>query len=101
QRFPKDLAIERPGLHVEAPIVAEEIGIVEPEGLVVHEQLDDLAVGYLADGLPSLGKAIGILSVNDRPRFIESINKRGVFRLRTTFLRAPANAEIAVAEGEH
>src|SRR5271166_4909250 len=75
--------------------------IGQPEGLIIHEELDDLAVGHVADRLASFGETISFFGVFDRPRLIESIDESAVFGVWAAFLRAPAHAEIAVAERRH
>src|SRR6516165_6695600 len=101
RRLPEDLTVERPGPHVEAPVVTQEVCIGEPEGLVVDEELDDFAVGHAENGLASFREAIRFFCVYDRPGFIESIDEGGVFGVGTAFLGAPAHAEVSVAEREH
>src|SRR5262249_25240233 len=71
------------------------------EGLVVDEELDDFAVGHTENGLASFREAIRFFCVYDRPGFIESIDEGGIFGVGTAFLRAPAHAEVSVAEREH
>src|SRR5215831_12728744 len=75
--------------------------IGQPEGLVVHEELDDLAVGHVQDGLASFREAVGFLAVDDRPGFIEPVDEGAVFGVGPAFLRAPAHAEVAVAYRQH
>ena len=62
RRLPEDLPVERPGLHVEPPVVAQEVRIGQPEGLVIDEELDYLAVGHAEDGLAGFREAIGVFS---------------------------------------
>src|SRR6516165_11383974 len=73
----------------------------QPEGLVIHEELDDFAVGHIANGLASLRESISAFPVYDRPRFVEAIDQGTVFRIGAAFLRAPAHAKVAVAERQH
>src|SRR6516225_4670005 len=73
----------------------------QPEGLVIHEELDDFTVGHIANGLASLRESISAFPVYDRPRFVEAIDQGAVFRMGAAFLRAPAHAEVAVAERQH
>ena len=79
RRLPEDLSIKRSGLHVEAPVVAQQVRIGQPERLVVHKELDDLAVSDVADGLASFRETVSLFSVYDRMRFIESVDQRAVF----------------------
>src|SRR4029434_2821712 len=101
RRFPEDLSVERPGPHVQPPVVMQAARVGQPEGLVVHEELDDLAVGHVHDGLASFREAVGFLAVDDRPGFIEPIDEGAVFGGGPAFLRAPAHAEVAVAPRQH
>src|SRR5271166_2174500 len=101
RRLPEDLPIERPGFHVEPPVVAQEVCIGQPEGLVVGEELDDLAVGYAEDGLAGFREAISVFRVHDRAGFIKPIDQSAVFGVRAAFFRAPAHAEVSVAERQH
>ena len=75
--------------------------IGQPEGLVIHEELDDLAVGHVADRLASFGETISFFAVDDRPRFIEPIDESAILGVGAAFFRAPAHAEISVAERRH
>src|SRR5262249_356164 len=69
--------------------------------LIVHEELDDLAVSHIQDGLASFREAVGFLAVDDRPGFIESVDEGAVFGVGPAFLRAPAHAEVTVAHCQH
>ena len=82
RHLPQDVAVERPGLHVEASLAAQQLRGGQPEGLVVDEELDDLAVGHAEDGLAGFREAIGFFGIHDRPGFIESIDERAVFGVR-------------------
>src|SRR5262249_37037281 len=73
----------------------------QPEELIIDEQLDDLAVGYVTDGLAGFCEAVGFFAVDDRSRFIESIDQGAVFDVGATFFRAPTHANIAVAQRHH
>src|SRR5215475_8169999 len=77
------------------------MSVGQPERLVIHEQLDDLAVRHVADRLAGSCEAISILSVNDWSRFIEAIDESAVLSVGPAFLRAAAHAEIPVAERQH
>ena len=55
-----------PRLHFEPPVVAQDARIGQPEGLVVDEELDDLAVGYAEDGLTVFREAVSVLRVHAR-----------------------------------
>ena len=101
RRLPQDLAVERPGLHVEPSLVAQQVRIGQPEGLVVDEELDDLAVGHAEDGLAGFREAIGVFGIYDRPGFIEPIDEGAVFGIGAAFLRTSAHAEVSVAERQH
>src|SRR5215475_2981618 len=101
RRFPEDLPVERPGLHVQPSVVVQAARVGQPEGLVVHEELDDLAVRHVQDGLAGFGEAVGFLAVDDRPSFIEPIYEGAVFGVGPAFLRAAAHAEVAVAHRQH
>ena len=101
RRLPDDLAVERARLHVEPPVVLQQVGMREPEGLIVDEELNDFAVGHVEDRLPGFREAIGIFCIDNRPGFIESVDKGAVLSVRTALLRAPAHADISVAEREH
>src|SRR5271167_4085056 len=101
RRLPEDFPVERPGPHVEPPIVTHEVCIGQPKGLVVNEELDDLAVGYAEDGLVSFRKAVSVFWVHDRAGFIKPIDQSAVFGIGTAFLRAPAHTEVSVAERQH
>jgi hypothetical protein len=63
RRLPENLPVERPGLHIKPPVVAQQVRIGQPERLVIDEELDDLAVRHVDDGLPGLRKAIGFFRV--------------------------------------
>src|SRR5580692_6930975 len=78
RRLPEDLPVERPGLHVEPTVVAQEARIGQPEGLVVDEELDYLAVGHAYDGLAGFREAISVFWVHDRTGFIEAVDEGGV-----------------------
>src|SRR5262249_24896578 len=73
----------------------------QPEELVIDEQLDDLAVGYVTDGLAGFCEAVGLFAIDDRSRFIESIDQSAVFDVGATFIRAPTHADIAIAQRHH
>src|SRR5208337_1484173 len=75
--------------------------IGQPERLVIHEELDDLAVGHATDRLASLGETISFFGVVDRPRLIESIDESAILGVWASFLRAPAHPQIPVAERRH
>src|SRR5215831_4691267 len=75
--------------------------IGQPEGLVVHEELDDLAVGHIHNGLAGFCEAVGFLAVDDGPGFIEPVDEGAVFGVGPAFLRAPAHAEVTVAHCQH
>src|SRR4030095_10082498 len=100
-RLPQDLPVECPGLHIQPPVVAYAVRIGQPEGLVVHKELDDLAVRHVHDGLARFREAVGFLAVDDRPVFIEPIDEGAVFGGGPAFLRAPTHAEVAVAHRQH
>src|SRR5262249_29168585 len=51
--------------------------------------------------LTGLGEAVRVLSVDDRPRFIETIDEGGVLGVGPAFFGAPAHAQIAVAKRQH
>ena len=91
-RLPEDLAVERPGLHVEPPVVAQEVRIGQPEGLIIDEELDDLAVGHAQDRLAGFREAISVFRVHDRAGFIKPIDQSAVFGVGAAFLRAPAHS---------
>ena len=74
RRLPEDLPVERPGLHVQPPIERQQRGIRQPEGLIIHEQLDDLAVREVDDGLALLREAVRSFSVDDRLRLIKPVD---------------------------
>src|SRR5262249_1726060 len=75
--------------------------IGQPEGLVVHEELDDLTVRHVHDGLASFREAVGFLSVHDGSGFIEAIDECTVFDVGPAFLWAPAQTEVAVPQRQH
>src|SRR6516165_9531329 len=77
------------------------VRIGQPEGLVVHEELNDLAVGHIADRLASFCEPISLFSVDDWPRFIKPINESAIFGIGAAFLWAPAHAEITIAKRKH
>ena len=101
RRLPEDLAVERPGLHVEPPVVTYQVCIGQPKGLVVDKKLDDLAVGHAEDGLVSLCKPISVFRVHDRADLIKPVDQSGVFGVGAAFLGTPAHAEVSVAERRH
>ena len=63
RRLPENVPVERPGLHVEASLAAQQVRIGQPEGLVVDKELDDLAVGHAEDGLAGLREAVGFFGI--------------------------------------
>src|SRR6478672_5088309 len=75
--------------------------IGQPERLVIYEQLDDLAVGHVADRLAGPCEAISVFSVNDRARFIKSIDKSTILGIGPAFFRASTDAEIPVPKRKH
>ena len=101
RRLPEDLAVERAGLHVEPPVVIQELGLGQPKRLVVDEELDDLAVGHIADGLAGPREAEGVFAVNDRPGFMETVDEGAVLGVGAAFLRAAAHPQISVADRQH
>ena len=70
----------------------------QPERLVVHEELNRLGIGYVADRLTGFGKTISIFAIDDRMGFIEAIDKGAIFGNGTTLLGATAHAEIPVPQ---
>src|SRR5215470_12949214 len=72
--------------------------IRHPERLVIHEQLDDLAVGHVANRLAGPCETISVFSVDYRTRFIEPIDESAILGIWAAFFRASAHAEISVAE---
>jgi hypothetical protein len=101
RRLPEDLAIKRSGPHVKPPVVTQQVCIGQPEGLVIHKELGDLAISHVADGLSHLCEAVSLFPVYDRMGLIESVDQCAVFSIGPAFLRAPAHSEISVAEGRH
>src|SRR5215469_1473713 len=101
RRLPEDLPVKRAGLHVEPPIVAHKVGIGEPEGLVIDEELDDLAVSHAEDGLACFREAVSVFWVDDRAGFIKSIYQSCVFNIGPAFLGTSAHAEVPVAKRQH
>jgi hypothetical protein len=63
------------------------VGVRQPEGFVVHEQPDHLAVGHIQHGLAGSRKTIRFLAVNDGPRFIEPVDERAVLDRGTSLSR--------------
>src|SRR5215218_898609 len=58
---------------VEPPLVAEQLAVADVEGLVVHQQPDDLAVRDVDDGLPVLRVAVGGLRVRQRSGLVVAV----------------------------
>src|SRR5690349_18269946 len=90
-RFPENLPVEGPRLHIEPPVIATQMCIRQPERFVVHKELDDLAVGYVEDRLASFRKTVRFFGVQDRSSLIEAVDKRTVLADRPSFLKAAAH----------
>src|SRR5262249_44804520 len=63
--------------------------------------LDDLAVGHVADRLTGPCETISIFAVDDRARFVESIDERTILGIGPSFLRASTHAEIPISKRKH
>jgi hypothetical protein len=51
--------------------------------------------------LAGFREVVGVLSVHDGPGFIEPVDEGSVFGVGPSFLRAPAHAEVPVAQRQH
>ena len=101
RREPNDFPVERASLHVEPPVILQQLGMGQPKRLIVDEELDGLAVGHVEDGLSGFREPVGILGIDDGPGFIEAIDKRAVFCVGPPLFRAPAHADVAIAKRQH
>jgi len=54
--------------------------IGQPEGLIIHEELDDLAVGHVADRLDSFGEAVSLLALRVSQQYGWAIPFRNSWR---------------------
>src|SRR5689334_17980911 len=99
--LPQDLPIERPGFHVQTPVVPYYIRLRQPERLIIDKELHNLAVRHVADGLTGLCKTVGFFPVDYWSRLIEPVNESCVLGIWTALLRAPSDAEIPIAERKH
>src|SRR5690606_2331172 len=100
RRHPEHITLEHPGAHVERPAVLAHVRLVEGERLIIDVQAHDLRIRRVDDGLADLGEAIGLLSVTDRPRLVQSVDECAVLVRTAAFDVISAQAEIAVAHGE-
>jgi hypothetical protein len=75
--------------------------IGQPERLVINEELNELAVGHVTNRLASFGETISFFAIDDRACFIEPIDESAILGVGAAFFRAPAHAEISVAERRH
>ena len=98
--FPVQISVEGASLQVQASVVMTYVRVGDPEWLIIHEQSDDLAVRHVQHGLAGAGKSVGGLAVDDRPLFIEPIDKRAVLHAGVALLRHAAHAEIPIAQRE-
>ena len=92
--------VSTPDAEVEHALVVLEVGGVQQQRLVVDEQLHQLRVGHVDDGLAGLGEAERLLGVMDRPGLVEAVQERAVAVRLAALLGVGAHAEVAVADGE-
>jgi hypothetical protein len=99
-RLPENLPVQDAGLQVEDAPELDDVGGVQMERLVVDVELDQARIRDVDDGLAGLGKAVRLLGVNDRPRFVEAVDEDSRVVDRASLVEGAPHAEVAVAEGE-
>lgn len=63
---PLDLAAQQPGAKIQLPLMRDDLSVANIEGLIIHQQTDQFAVGDVYDRLPGLGVAVASLGVGQR-----------------------------------
>ena len=67
RRFPQHIARQHTRAHIEPAFEGDQFGGRQKEGLVIHVQLNDLAVGKIEHGLAGFGEAEGRFPIGDGP----------------------------------
>ncbi len=80
--------------------MAAALAKADIEGLVVHEQTDDLAVGDVDDGLSRLRIAVAGLGVWQRACLVESVQVAARQAVGLAFVQVTAQPDVSVAERE-
>ena len=83
RRFPENVTIERPGLHVQSSVKTSNIGMGKPKWFIVHIQLDDLGIRDIDNRLPRGREAIGVFGIGDGPALIKAIDECAVLTNRS------------------
>src|SRR5665811_708012 len=99
-RAPHYPSLESTRAHIQDALILEDVRVLESEGLVVHIKTHDRAVRHSQDGLPGLWESVRALWIDQGPGLIEAVQHRRGIVDRTTFILRPAQAQIAVGEGE-
>ena len=100
-RGPHDLAGERARLQVEHAFVVAQLAVAQIEGLVLHEEADQLAVGDVDDRLAGLGVAVAALRVRERPLLVERVEVGAGGGVRLAFIEVATQSDVPVGQGEH
>src|SRR5829696_1013461 len=100
-RAPLDVAGERPGPHVEHPLVAAKLAVADVEGLVLDQEPDQLAVRRVDDHLARLRVAEARLGIREWPALVEAVQVRAGKPERLPLVEVRPQADVPVGEREH
>src|SRR6516162_10205017 len=85
---------------IEQAIVGEQLAVTEVKGLVIDEQSDELAIGYVNDCLTRLRGSILGLGLRQWTQFIETVEIRSRHSMRLAFVEIAARSDVAVGKCE-
>ena len=91
---PHQLTGQRPGPHVQDPLVVPDPRGRQEERLVVHVELQDRRVGHVHDRLAGPGQRMRPLGVHDRPVLMEPVDERPRNQRRASLLEAAADTDV-------
>ena len=100
-RPPLDDPVQGAGAQVQPPLVPVHVPVADVEGLVVHQQSDDLPVGDVDHRLAGLGIAVRGLGVRQRAPFVHGVEVGARDTVRLALLEVAAQPHVTVRQREH
>jgi hypothetical protein len=98
--LPLELAAQHAVAHVQRPRVADDLPIAQVEGLVVHEDAEQLAVDDVDHRLAVLRVAVDRLGVGEGAGLVEPVEVRAVHVRGLALVEVPTQPDVPVGQGE-
>src|SRR5450432_2284312 len=97
---PFHLASQDASPEVEYPLMRAKLAIADVEGLIVHEQPEQLAVGDVDHRLTGLREPVADLRIGQWAALIETVQVGAWKAVRVTLVEIPAPADMPVGQRE-